>query len=84
MIAEYYEKCVFRSFGTSKAIRHDREPGFMSDLFRAFNRIVERASYYGYRTQENDTVGRIIHTLTRAIKMYVSDENPRYWDEYAE
>ena len=26
-------------FGASEAIRHDREPGFMSDFFRAFNRI---------------------------------------------
>ena len=39
-IAGNYEECVFRRFGASEAIRHDREPGFMSDFFRAFNRIV--------------------------------------------
>ncbi|ETP27896.1 hypothetical protein F442_22818 [Phytophthora nicotianae P10297] len=31
-IAESYEECVFRRFGASEAIRHDREPGFMSDF----------------------------------------------------
>ena len=32
-IAENYEECVFRRLGASEAIRHDREPGFMSDFF---------------------------------------------------
>ncbi|GMF41751.1 unnamed protein product [Phytophthora fragariaefolia] len=32
-IAENYEECVFRRFGASEAIRHDREPGFMARLF---------------------------------------------------
>jgi hypothetical protein len=31
-IAESYEECVFRRFGASEVIRHDREPGFMSDF----------------------------------------------------
>ena len=39
-IAENYKECVFRRYGASEAIRHDREPGFMSDFFRAFFRIV--------------------------------------------
>ncbi|POM69920.1 Reverse transcriptase [Phytophthora palmivora] len=39
-VAESYEECVFRRFGASEAIRHDREPGFMSDFFRAFNKIL--------------------------------------------
>ncbi|POM59650.1 LOW QUALITY PROTEIN: reverse transcriptase [Phytophthora palmivora] len=39
-VAENYEECVFRRFGASEAIRHDREPGFMSDFFRSFNKIV--------------------------------------------
>ena len=41
-IAESYEECVFRRFGASEAIRHDREPGFMSDFFRVFNRIARQ------------------------------------------
>ncbi|OWZ00728.1 reverse transcriptase [Phytophthora megakarya] len=40
-VAESYEECVFRRFGASEMIRHDREPGFMSShFFRAFNRIL--------------------------------------------
>ena len=38
-IADNYEECVFRRFGASEEIRHDREPGLMSDFFRAFNQI---------------------------------------------
>ncbi|KAG2895823.1 hypothetical protein C6341_g23776 [Phytophthora cactorum] len=30
-IAESYEECVFRRFGASEMIRHDREPGFIDD-----------------------------------------------------
>ncbi|ETP27877.1 hypothetical protein F442_22840 [Phytophthora nicotianae P10297] len=85
-IAESYEKCVFRQFGASEAIRHDRKPGFMSDLFRAFNRIVgqrQRATMV-YRPQANGTAERMVQTLTRALKMYVADLNQKDWDEYAE
>ena len=35
-IAESYEECVFRRFGASEVIRHEREPGFMSDFFPGF------------------------------------------------
>ena len=37
-----------------------------------------------YRPQANGTAERMVQTLTRAIKMYASDENQRYWEEYAE
>ncbi|KAE9282915.1 hypothetical protein PR003_g27275 [Phytophthora rubi] len=39
-IAESYEECVFRRFGASEVIRHDRESGFMADFFRSFNKIL--------------------------------------------
>ncbi|OWZ07668.1 reverse transcriptase [Phytophthora megakarya] len=39
-IAETCEECIFRRFGGSEVIRHDREPGFMSDFFKSFNRIL--------------------------------------------
>ena len=44
-----YEECVVRRFGASESIRLDREPGSMSDFFRAFNRIVGQIKtiYYG-------------------------------------
>ena len=85
-IAESYEECVFRRFGASEAIRHDREPGFMSDFFRAFNRIAgqrQRATM-AYSPQANGTAERMVQALTRALKMYVADVDQRDWDEYAE
>ena len=76
-IAESYEECVFRRFGASEAVRHDREPGFMSDFFRAFNRIVsqKQRDTMAYRPQENGIAERMVQKLNRAIKMYVSEEN---------
>ena len=38
-VAEGYEERVFRRFGASEVILHDRQPRFMSDFFRAFNKI---------------------------------------------
>ncbi|KAE9278076.1 hypothetical protein PF001_g25332 [Phytophthora fragariae] len=84
-IAESYEECVFRRFGASEAIRHDREPGFMADFFRAFNKILgqlQRATM-AYRPQANGTAERMVQTTTRALKMYVEDLDQRDWDEYA-
>ncbi|KAG6590560.1 reverse transcriptase [Phytophthora cinnamomi] len=85
-IAESYEECVFRRFGASEVIRHDREPGFMSDFFRSFNRILgqrQRATM-AYRPQANGTAERMVQTATRALKMIGSGETPFYlvhgWD----
>ena len=85
-IAENYEECVFRRFGASEAIRHDREPGSMSDFFRAFNKIAgqKQRATMAYRPQANGTAERMVQTMTRSIKMYVMDENQKDWDEYAE
>jgi hypothetical protein len=85
-VAENYEECVFRRFGASEAIRHDREPGFMSDFFHAFSRIVgqKQKATMAYRPQANGTAERMVQTLTRAVKMYVADVNQQDWDEYAE
>ena len=58
----------------------------MSDFFRAFNRIAgqKQLATMAYRPQANGTAERMVQTLTRAIKMHVSDENQKDWDEYAE
>ena len=58
----------------------------MSDFFRAFNRIAgqKQRATMAYRPQANGTAERMVQTLTRAIKMYVADENQKDWDEYAE
>ena len=39
-IAENYEEYVFRRFGDSEALKHDRELGFLSDCFSDFSQIV--------------------------------------------
>ena len=67
-------------------IRHDREPGFMSGFFRAFDWIAgqrQRATM-AYRPQANATAERMVQTLTRSLKIYVTDVNQKDWDEYAE
>ncbi|POM59881.1 LOW QUALITY PROTEIN: reverse transcriptase [Phytophthora palmivora] len=85
-VAENYEECVFRRFGACEAIRHDREPGFMSNFFKSFSKIVgqrQRATM-AYRPQANGTTERMVGPLTRAVKMYEEDVNQRDWDEYME
>ncbi|OWY94696.1 reverse transcriptase, partial [Phytophthora megakarya] len=85
-VAESYEEAVFRRFGASEAIRHDREPGFMSDFFRVFNKLMgqrQRATL-AYRPQANGAAERMVQTITRAIKMYIADVDQRNWDQYAE
>ncbi|CAI5709115.1 unnamed protein product [Peronospora effusa] len=85
-VAEEYEECVFRRFGASETIRHDREPGFMSDFFRALSRMVgqrQRATM-AYQPQANGTAERMVQTPTRSLKMYVVDVGQRDWHECAE
>ena len=85
-ITESYEECVFRRFEASEAIRHDREPGFISDFFKAFNRIAgqKQRTTMTYRPQANGTAERRGQTATSALKMYVTHTNQKDWDEYAE
>ena len=85
-IAEGYEECVFRRFGSSEVIRHDREPGFMSNFFRAFHKISgqKQRVIMAYCSQANGTAERMVKTLTRFIKMCVADVDQKDWDEYAE
>ena len=82
-IAEGYEECGFRRFGASEVIRHDREPEFMSDFFRVFNKIAgqKQRATMAYRPQANGTAESIMQTLSRAIKMYVADVDQRNLDE---
>ncbi|OWY95524.1 reverse transcriptase [Phytophthora megakarya] len=69
---------VFRRFGASEVIRHDWEPGFMSDFFRAFNRIVKmrQSATMAYRPQANGKAERTVQTPTRALKI----EGIHGWD----
>ncbi|OWZ03028.1 reverse transcriptase [Phytophthora megakarya] len=40
--AETDEECVFRRFGASEVIQHDREPGFMFNFIKSFNKILDQ------------------------------------------
>ncbi|DAZ95500.1 TPA: hypothetical protein N0F65_001839 [Lagenidium giganteum] len=85
-IASIYEEAVFRRFGASEQIRHDREAGFMSDFFTEFNRLMgqKQRATLAYRPQANGMAERKVQTITRAMKMHVSDPEQRDWDDYAE
>jgi len=85
-IAEAYEEAVFRRFGASEVIRHDREPGFMSEVFKCFNKMMKQKqrATLAYRPQANGRAERMVQDITRAIKMYVEDERQTDWDDYAE
>ncbi|DAZ99418.1 TPA: hypothetical protein N0F65_004051 [Lagenidium giganteum] len=85
-VASIYEEAVFRRFGASEQIRHDREAGFMSDFFTEFNRLMgqKQRATLAYRPQANGMAERKVQTITRAMKIYVSDPEQRDWDDYAE
>ncbi|GMF16978.1 unnamed protein product [Phytophthora fragariaefolia] len=85
-IAENYEECVFRRFGASEVIRHDREPGLMADFFRSFNKIVgqKQRATMAYRPQANGTAERTVQTLTRSVKNVCVGYQPTGLGEYAE
>ncbi|GMF21124.1 unnamed protein product [Phytophthora fragariaefolia] len=80
------EEAVFRRFGASEAIQHDREPGFMVSFFKAFSKMMgqrQRATLT-YRPLVNGAAERMAQTVVRAVKMYITDIDQRDWDEYAE
>ena len=55
-------------------------------FFRALNRIAgqEQRLTLAYRPQAYAIAERMVQTLTRALKMYVTNTNQKDWDEYAE
>ena len=58
----------------------------MYDFFRAFNKIAgqKQRAAISYIPQSNGTAEKMVQTLTRALKMYVTDVDQRDWDSYAE
>ena len=85
-VAEAYERCVFRRFGASVLIRHDRDPTFMSETFKAFNDMLNQRQLptFAYRPQANGTTERMIQTVIRAVKKYSTLEGNLDWDILAE
>jgi ribonuclease HI len=85
-VAAAYEEAVFRHYGASEIVRHDREPSFMSQVFKAFNQLIGQRSRatLAYRPQANGKTERVVQTVIRAVKRYVQDEEQRDWDDFAE
>jgi ribonuclease HI len=85
-VAQAYEECVFRRFGASEVLRHDRAPEFMSEAFELFNKMIgqrQRATL-SYRPQANGQQERSVQTVIKTVKQFASDPAQRDWDEFAE
>lgn len=83
-VAEAYLAGVYKRFGAQEMIRHDRDPRFMSSVFKRFNRMMNQKQRptLAYRPQANGKQERSIQTVVRAIKCYMTDPEQKDWDEY--
>ena len=84
-VAEAYEEVVFRRFGASSMIRHDRDPRFMSEVFSHFSMMMgsQQRATLAYRPQANGQQERSVQTVVRSIKAYVEDPGQEDWEELA-
>ena len=85
-VACAYESDVYRRFGASAQVRHDRDPAFMSEVFKAFNAMLGQRQLptLAYRPQANGATERMIQTIMRAVKKYSKIEGHKDWDIIAE
>jgi hypothetical protein len=83
-VADAYLNYVFKRFGASEIVRHDRDPRFMSKVFKSFNRMMrqQQRATLAYRPQANGQQERYIQTVVRAIRIYIEDVNQKDWDLY--
>jgi ribonuclease HI len=85
-VAEAYEECVFRRFGSSSLIRHDQDPRFMSEVFTRFRELFgsrQRATL-AYRPQANGQQEHSVQTVVRSIRAYIAEADQSDWDDHAE
>jgi hypothetical protein len=82
-VAEAYEEVVFRRFGASVELRHDRDPRFMSEVFVAFARMMgsQQRATLAYRPQANGQQERSVQTVIRTVKAYVEEPGQEDWEE---
>ena len=85
-VAEAFEECIFRRFGACEILRHDRDPRFMSEVFKAFNKMMrqQQRATLSYRPQANGQQERSVQTMIQTIRIYASDPKQRDWDDLAE
>ncbi|OWY97653.1 reverse transcriptase, partial [Phytophthora megakarya] len=53
-VAEAYEECVFRRFGASEMIRHDRDPRFMGQQERSVQTVIRSVKAYVQTLDQSD------------------------------
>ncbi|GMF49830.1 unnamed protein product [Phytophthora fragariaefolia] len=85
-VAEVFEEYVFRRFGAPTMIRHDRDPRFMSETFKAFAELIQARSRatLSYRPQANGQQERSVKSIVRTVNVYVEDPLQQDRDDIAE
>ena len=84
--AEAFMEVVYQRFGACEILRHDQDPRFMSDVFKAFNRMLRQRqkATLSYRPQANGQQERSVQTVIQTVKLYIEDSQQRDWDDLAE
>ncbi|GMF35781.1 unnamed protein product [Phytophthora fragariaefolia] len=85
-VAEVFEAYVFRRFGAPTMIRHDRDPRFMSETFKAFAELIQARSRatFSYRPQAKGQQERSVKSIVQTVNVYVEDPLQQDWDDLAE
>ncbi|GMF62340.1 unnamed protein product [Phytophthora fragariaefolia] len=85
-VAEVFEEYQFRRFGAPTMIRHDRDPRFMSETFKAFAELIQARSRatLSYRPQANGQQERSVKSIVQTVNVYVEDPLQQDWDDIAE
>ncbi|OWZ15385.1 reverse transcriptase [Phytophthora megakarya] len=84
--AEAYEEVVFRNYGASFEIQHDRDPRIINRVFGRFSETMgtQQKATLAYRPQANGQHERSGQTIMHSIRAYVEEPDQTDWDDYAE
>ncbi|GMF54440.1 unnamed protein product [Phytophthora fragariaefolia] len=85
-VAEIFEEYVFRRFGATTMIRHDRDPRFMSETFKAFAELIQArlTATLSYRPQANRQQERSVKSIVQTFNVYVKNPHQQDWDDIDE
>ncbi|OWY93729.1 reverse transcriptase [Phytophthora megakarya] len=83
-VSEAYEECVFRRFGASEMIRHDRDPCDEVGEHLTAQRCIACPERIRTHPQANGQQERYVQTVIRSVKAYVQTVDQSDWDELAE
>ena len=79
-VAKAFGKFIFRHFGAPSLICHDRDPKFMTEVFKTFAERMQAKSRatLSYRPQANGQQERSVKTMIQTMRVYA--ENPLQGD----